>query len=167
MRRLAEQRTDKIIDSSPNGIVIVDGALNIIKMNSSFQQLFRCSDNSLGQRISTLVDPEPFEKLLTGSTDIVSEKAYHSNYDFLCHQIVYALREDNQFVGIFVNLSEFKDYDAQIARLKSQTVQQAQELVEHQIKTAQTIAKFLGESTAHTESLVNKLVTLVDKNSDK
>src|SRR5690606_30556231 len=33
MRRLAEQRSDKILDTTPNGVLVLDGHLNILTMN--------------------------------------------------------------------------------------------------------------------------------------
>ena len=163
MRRLAEQRTDKIIETSPNGIVVLDNDLNIIKMNTTFRKLFNCTESVLGTRISCVMDPEFFEKLQNNPDDSVSAKVYHRENNLLCHQILYALPEDQQFVGIFIDLQQFQDYDSQLEQLKNTTIEQAEMLVQHQIDTAQKIAQFLGESTAHVEGLVNKLLNLASK----
>jgi hypothetical protein len=47
--------------------------------------------------------------------------------------------------------------------LRSQTVIQARELLDHQIEMAQRLAQFLGESTAKGEDLVEKLMLLADE----
>jgi PAS domain S-box-containing protein len=60
MRRKAEMKNDKIIESSPNGIVIVDEHLKIISMNPAFRRFFMCSEAIIGKPISYLMDPEPF-----------------------------------------------------------------------------------------------------------
>ena len=63
MKRLAEQRVDRIIETSPNGIVILDEHLHILHMNPAFRKFFLCSDAVYGQPISYLMDPEPFVRL--------------------------------------------------------------------------------------------------------
>jgi uncharacterized Fe-S cluster-containing protein len=47
--------------------------------------------------------------------------------------------------------------------LKSETLLNAQELVDHQIGLAQEMAKFLGEHTAKGELLLKRLVEAIGK----
>ena len=95
------------------------------------------------------------------------ETVEFGQHELTCHQLIYALREEKQFVGIFVDVSHLRDNEQKLRKMKSQTVQQAKELLEHQIKMAQNIAQFLGESTAKGEELVNKLMSLNDHDEDK
>ena len=68
--------------------------------------------------------------------------------------------EDRQIVGIFINITSQQEHEKKLKEIRSQTVEQAHELLEHQIKMAQKIAQFLGESTARGEELVRKLMSL-------
>jgi iron only hydrogenase large subunit-like protein len=160
MRRLAERRTDRIIDTSPNGIVILDEDLTIISMNPAFKHFFTCSDAVLGRHISYLMDPAPFEKLISGMADNIDITTAHRPYNLLCRQLMYMLKEERQIVGIFMNITSQQEQERRLKELKSQTVEQANELLEHQVKMAINIAQFLGESTAKGEALVRKLMTL-------
>jgi len=45
-------------------------------------------------------------------------------------------------------------------QLREKTIDQARQLMEHQIRIAQTMAKLIGESTAQGEALVERLVEL-------
>ena len=167
MKRLAERRTDKIIETSPNGIVILDERLNIISMNPAFRNLFMCSEAVCGRPISYLMDPDPFEKLASGSEELVETVVRHTRGNLVCHEILYRLTEDRQFVGIFVNITKTRAQKERLDALRAQTVMQARELLEHQINMAQTIAGFLGESTAQSEGLLERLITLAgDENGD-
>ncbi len=161
MRRLAEQRTDRIIETSPNGIVICDDQLRIISMNPTFRRFFSCSEAAIGKHISYLLDPEPFEKVLTGSEQIIEATLRHERYNIVTHQIVYPLREEKQLVGIFVNITIAQKSREQLEDLKLQTVNQARELLSHQVAMAQQMAKLLGESSARGEELVENLLKLV------
>ncbi|MFP4355269.1 MAG: [Fe-Fe] hydrogenase large subunit C-terminal domain-containing protein [Phycisphaerae bacterium] len=163
MRRLAEQRTDRIIETSPNGIVILDGHLNILSMNPAFRKMFQCTDALLGKRISRLMDPEGFEKLAAGATERLEMPGRHERYGLLCHQILYRLGEEDQYVGIFVNITRSQADKDKLHQLRAQTVFQAQQLLDHQLEMAQQMARLLGEGTAKGEGLVDKLMELADE----
>ena len=167
MKRLAEQRSDRIIETSPNGIVILDERLNIISMNPTFRRFFMCSEACLGKPISYLMDPDPFERVASGSQEVVETTTRHERYKLLTHQLVYALREERQYVGIFVNITSSHDSHKKLTELRAQTLEQARELLEHQITMAQKIAQFLGESTAQGEQLVEHLVELTGEDGEK
>ena len=166
MKRLAEQRVDRIIETSPNGIVILDEHLLILSMNPAFRRMFMCSDAVCGKPISYLMDPEPFERLVAKQENVIEMMSEHDKYHLVCHQILYPMRDERQFVGIFVNITNSLTNEQQLDRLRAQTVLQARELLDHQIKMAETIARFLGESTAKGEDLVDKLMLLAQEKSE-
>jgi len=162
MRRLAERRTDQIFNTTPNGVIILDKELNILAVNPAFKKFFFCSDAVLGRHISYLMDPAPFEKLITGAADSLDIVRTHKHYNLMCRELLYILKQDQQIVGIFINITSQQENENKLKEIKSQTIEQASELLEHQIKMAQTIAQFLGESTARGEELVRKLMSLTE-----
>jgi len=158
MRKMAERRTDRIIETSPNGIIILDEKLHIISMNGAFKKMFMCSEVVIGKRISYIIDPANFEKLSTrGGAKIETIEKYPS-YNLICHEILYALSDEKQYVGIFVDITNLEINQKRLDEIKSKTVCQASELLEHQINMAQQMAKFLGEYTARGEELVKNLM---------
>jgi len=167
MRRLAERRTDKIIETSPNGIVILDKHLNIISMNRSFKTMFMCNEAVSGRKISYLMDPEPFDKLASGQKDFAEMIIDHKKYNLTSHQIVYALREENQYVGIFVNMTKNLMNKKKLDDLRAETLSQAQNLLKHQVDIARQIAQFLGQSTAESETLLENLMQMVQDDNQK
>ncbi|MCE5340954.1 MAG: 4Fe-4S binding protein [Planctomycetaceae bacterium] len=167
MRRLAEQRTDRIIETSPNGIVILDDKLNVMSMNPAFKKFFFCTDAQYGKRISSLMDPEPFEILLNSDMKFNEQTVTHEKYNIICHQIMYCLREENQVVGIFVNITNSQLTKEKLDQLRVQTISQARELYDNQLEMAQKIAQFLGESTAKGERLVANLMQLAEDESQR
>ncbi len=160
VKRLAQRRTDKILETSPNGIVMLDSTLSIISMNPAFKQMFMCSDALCGKHISYLMDPEPFEKVAADPASQVSSSAALPKYGLSCLQLVYALAEDRQYVGIFVDVTRSQANKLELDELRLRTVEQARQLMEHQIGIAQMMAKLIGESTAKGEALVQKLMEL-------
>lgn len=160
VRRMAEQRTDKIIESSPNGIVILDDELNILNMNPAFKRFFMCSEATCGKNISYLMDPEPFVKLKATPDTVFETTVNHEKYGITCFEKLYMLEKDRQYVGIFVDITKSESARKQLDSLKSDTVTQAKELLDHQINFAQQMARFLGENTAKGEKLVDNLMKL-------
>ena len=164
MRRLAERRTDQIVTTTPNGVLILDEDLTILSVNPAFKRFFSCTDTVLGRHISYLMDPAPFEKLVSGVTDTMDITITHRHYNLMTRELLYILKEERQIVGIFINITSQREHETKLKEIRSQTIAQADELLEHQIKMAQTIAQFLGESTARGEELVRKLMTLSESN---
>ena len=162
MKRQAERRTDRIIETSPNGIVILDEQLNILSMNPAFRRYFMSSEAVCGKRISYLMDPEPFERLAAGGERMIEKTVRHERYHMVCHEILYALPEERQYVGIFINITRSLDNERKLDDLRAMTVMQSQELLAHQIAMAQKIAQFLGESTAQGQQLVENLMRLTE-----
>ncbi len=162
MRRLAERRTDHLFTTTPNGVVILTEELDIVRVNPAFKKFFTCSNAVIGRHISYLMDPAPFEKLVSGVIDNLDITVFHRPYNLLCHELLYILRQEKQIVGIFINITNQQKQEEKLKQIRSQTIEQANELLEHQIKMAQNLAQFLGESTAKGEELVRKLVGLSD-----
>jgi uncharacterized Fe-S cluster-containing protein len=167
MRRLAERRTDQLFNTTPNGILILDMELNILSISPAFKKFFSCSDAILGRHISYLMDPAPFEKLITGAAESLDITVFHKPYNLLCRELLYILKQEMQIVGIFINITSQEEQVKKLRDMKSQTVAQAHELLEHQIKMAQQMAQFLGESTARGEELVRKLMSLSESDETK
>ncbi|MFH0733360.1 MAG: [Fe-Fe] hydrogenase large subunit C-terminal domain-containing protein [bacterium] len=167
MRRIAEQRSDKIIESSPNGIVILDRELNILNMNPAFKRFFYCNNSVYGKKISILMDPALFEDLIAGDDDIIERTVNHEKYNLMCHQKLYKLKNEKQYVGIFVDITKNLADKEQLSSLRNETVAQAQELLTHQIEMAQKLAKILGENTAKGELLVENLLRLAKDEQSK
>jgi PAS domain S-box-containing protein len=167
MRRLAEQRVDRIIETSPNGIVILDDRLRILSMNPAFRRSFMCTDAVCGQNISCLMDPEPFERLVAEQKDQLEVTVDHKNYNVVCHEILYRMPEEEQYVGIFVNVTKSRANERELSRLRAQTVMQAQELLDQQMRMAETIATCLGENTARGEALLRQLVNMAGEQGAK
>ncbi|HNY10192.1 MAG TPA: (Fe-S)-binding protein, partial [Candidatus Wallbacteria bacterium] len=167
MKMLAERRTDRIIETSPNGIIILDDRLNIISMNAAFKKMFLTSEAVIGKRISYLIDPTNFEKLSTGAESKIETVEKYLSYNLTCHEILYLMPAERQFVGIFINITNLEDTTKKLENIKSRTVEQAKELLAHQINMAQQMAKFLGEMTAHGEDLVRNLIKISDTEKEK
>jgi iron only hydrogenase large subunit-like protein len=161
MRRMAQQRTDRIIETSPNGVVILDSELKIINMNPAFHKMFMCNNSIIGRRISYLVDADGYEKLAAGTMEAF--ESIKSKYGTKYHEQIYALRDEKQYVGMYTDMTKIKFDPKHIGLIKNQTIEHARELLDHQIRFSQEMAHYLGRSTAQSEELVKRLIDLYEE----
>ena len=160
MRRLAQQRTDRIMETNPCGIVILDSELCMIQMNPAFGKMFMCNNGILGRRISYLVNADGFESLQSGEKE--QSESIQTKYGIKYHEICYALREEGQYVGIYTDISKIKFDARQLDTIKAQTLLHAREFLDHQVRFAQEMAHYLGKSTAQSEEIAKRLIGLYE-----
>ncbi|MDR2339093.1 MAG: 4Fe-4S binding protein [Deltaproteobacteria bacterium] len=165
MRRLAQQRTDRIMETIPNGIVVLDSDLNMIKMNPAFMRMFMCNNGILGRRVSYLLNAEGFERLQAGEEG--EYESIRTKYGIRYHEILYPLRDEGQYVGIYSDISKIKYDTKQLDVIQAQTLQHAREFLEHQVSFAQGMAHFLGKSTAKSEEIAKRIISLYEDEEDK
>ncbi len=161
MRRLAERKIDHIIELSPVGIVVLDKDLHILHMNPAFRDMFLCTDLVIGREISYLIKADGYEEAAAGAGDAI--EAVRAKYGKRYHEIVYRSEDDSQYIGFYLNLSKIKLDGNQLDLIREQTVNQAKELLQHQIEFAQNMAQYLGESTAESEALVKHMINLYEE----
>ena len=171
MRQLAERKTDQIIDSSPNGIVMVDSAFNIVSFNPAFAKMFSCTESVTGRPIGTLMDPADFEQVAAEIVKRISGKMVSfPQYGLIATASIYRLEGENVLIGIFANITKTKEDEDRISRMRSETLANAERVIEQQMRMAQEIASILGETTSETRVLLRKLTDLareVDEQKEK
>jgi len=156
MRRMAQARGDMLMETTPNGIVIVDEKLRIISTNKAFKKGFMCSDAVIGKEISYLLPENGFEELVSGKKDFVDNiiNCYGKTY----HQILYPMPQERKFTGIYSDITAHKLNEKKLENLKRETAMQAQALLDNQLEIARQMAEFLGKSTAKSELIVERLL---------
>ncbi len=157
-RKKAERRADHIIETSPNGIVVVDTDLNIVHMNARFQKMFGCTSALIGRPVSRIVDPAGFEKLLIGAEG--TQEAIRTREGMKYQELIFSLPGEKELTGIYVDVSHSTFDTKQVDLIKDQSIRHARELLEHQIRFSQEMAHYLGKSTAQTEDLVKRLMDM-------
>jgi uncharacterized Fe-S cluster-containing protein len=166
MRRFAERKADEIIDKTPNGIIVLDRSLQIISVNESFMRMFMCTGSSVGKHLSTIMDPDLFEKVVSGASELIEERMNFAKYSLSTEAKIFKMSE-NSIAGIFVDITKVETDKKQLDTLRGETLKKAEELLEHQVKTAQFLAKILGEGTAKSEALLDNLMKLTEDDTRK
>jgi uncharacterized Fe-S cluster-containing protein len=78
------------------------------------------------------------------------------------------LKDQNMLFGILKDVSDGVNYDAEITKVKMETLKTTDEVIKKQMRVAQEIASLLGETTAETKVALLKLKkTLTDERAEK
>jgi iron only hydrogenase large subunit-like protein len=152
MRRLAEKKTDVILDTIPNGLVLLDDKLRIISMNYSFREYFLCSNETLGKDISYLFDSDGYERLVSKAIMEYNSVVKFNGIEFYQH--IYTLKDQNQYVGIYSKVNKEKLNEEKLFKLKEDVIHKILELREQQIKMSHDLALKLGENSAKVEEIL-------------
>ncbi|NMB29228.1 MAG: 4Fe-4S binding protein [Clostridiaceae bacterium] len=161
MRRNAERKMDKIIEISPIGIVALDENLHIRHMNPAFKEMFLCTDRVVGREISYLINADSYEEVAQGDT--TTAEAIRAKYGRRYHEIVSRSADKNEYIGFYLNLAKSEPDTNQLELIREQTILQAKELLQHQVEFAQNLAQYLGESTAESEVLVQRMIDMYEE----
>lgn len=166
MRVKAESFSSSIIEASPNGTIVVDDQFKIVEINPAAIQIFKIGDNQyLGENLSKLINPLNFE-LAKQTNKLQINNVSYPEYGCVTRQYIYPIPEQNIFVGIFTNITNEVKQTKELARLKEETLDRANEVIEKQMRVAQEIASLLGETTAETKILLSRVIKLIEEDME-
>lgn len=156
-----------ILQQTPNGVLLVDKETRIRFVNPSFRRIFQCSDEELlGREAKAFLHSDCFERAIAaGGRLMAKESSIEHSVSFRAG--IFPIEGENLFCGIFIDISDEETAKQQYRDIKAQTLQRAQEVISRQMQTAQEIARLLGETTAETKVLLQKLMSLFEKESGK
>ncbi len=156
-----------ILQQTPNGILLVDWDTNIRYVNPSFRTMFHCErDELLGRPAQQFIHSDCFERAIeAGGKLMVKEFIPVHHVSFRAG--LFPIEGENLFCGIFIDISDEEKAKQNFNELKAQTLKRAQEVISRQMKTAQEIARLLGETTAETKVLLVKLMSLFEEEKSK
>jgi PAS domain S-box-containing protein len=152
-----------ILQHTPNGVLLVDSETRIRFVNPAFRQMFQCADEALiGEPAAAFVHCDCFERAIAAGGNLtVREKVADHGVSFRVG--LFPIEGEGLYCGIFIDTSEEERAKQQMRDLRAQTLARAQEVISRQMKTAQEIARLLGETTAETKVLLVKLMSLFEE----
>ena len=156
-----------ILRQTPNGVLVVDKETLIHFANPSFRRMFQCPDEILvAQPVRKFLHSDCFERAIAaGGHLVVKESIREHGVSFRAG--LFPIEGEDLYCGIFIDTSEEEEARKHYRDLKAQTLQRAKEVISRQMKTAQEIARLLGESTAETKVLLVKLMSLFEEEKEK
>jgi PAS domain S-box-containing protein len=165
-KKQVSTHTSAILEHTPNGVLLVDKETRIRFVNPAFRTMFKCADDELmGRTARDFVHSECFERAIAaGGSLLVKESIPEHGVSFRVG--IFPIEGEDLYCGIFIDISEEEKARQDFLELKAQTLKRAQEVISSQMQTAQEIARLLGETTAETKVLLQKLISLYQEEGE-
>ena len=168
MRRRAESLRQVVMDVTPNAIVIVDTHLNIQDMSPSAEQMFNCRLPTVaGKPLQTIIqEMDDFIQVRDTGLPIVG-KTIRVRDDLITEETIVRVQDENLLVGILRDVTEREHQQQHLNRIRTETLQRTQEVVNKQMRVAHEIAQLLGETTAESKMMLSRLAKLLEEGNGK
>lgn len=169
MEGKAQSLANIVMDTTPNIILVADSELKIIELSKTAERYFKLSKmNAQEKHIFEILDPADFFAVLDSKRSIFNKKVKLPEKDeyTMLETIVY-VEEIHGVLAIFQDISQEEERLKQAYKLKMDTIEMAQKVIDNQMMVAQQIAGLLGETTAETKVTLTKLRDMIFYDGEK
>ena len=166
-RSIAERLSNEIFYNSPNSILLLDRYCKLLDMNPSAEAYFGYKAELMkGKDIQIMMDRVPFEIALKKRTSLSKEKIELPTYDLVAYRDIIYLEKQQALLVIFADVTDEEKRKKEVSRLKGNTLDVTQSIIDKQMRVAQEIASLLGETTAETKVALMKLKKVLSEEGD-
>ncbi len=158
MRERAESMSYEIIQTSPNGIVLLDNDLNILEINGKAKELLGIKEyDSKGKGIFHYFNPTDFVLAQNDHQNLYNKKVYLEKTGFYIELTIIVLKDNKGTYAVMKDITQETKSEEQLDKVKLETLATTDEVIKKQMRVAQEIASLLGETTAETKVALLKL----------
>ncbi len=159
LKEKAESFSDCIVSNTPNALIVVNEALEVQQINPSARKILniRYSSDVLGDQVVRIMDPQPFLEVLGSKRSIRNRKTFLAEYDKFVEQTIIYDANYHMLLCIMRDITEQEHEREKREKLRNQTVETADNVVDKQMRIVQEIASLLGETAAETKIALTKL----------
>ena len=155
----AESFSDCIVNNTPNGLIVVNDALEVQQINEAARKIMniRRASDVLGDQLIRILDPTPFLKVLETKRGIRDSRTYLAEYGKYVEQTIVYDATYHMLVCIMRDVTDEENEREKKESISRQTVEIADKVVDKQMRIVQEIASLLGETAAETKIALTKL----------
>jgi len=164
MRTRAESLTNVVMDATPNAVLIMDNTLHVQDVSLTAERMFGC------RRV--VARGKPLRELIPNVDDFLAvrdtgqpllNKIVRLRDDLTVDQSIVPVGGENLMVAILRDVTESEHQREELERIRSETLNRTQEVINKQMRVAHEIAGLLGETTAETKTLLARLARLMQE----
>lgn len=158
IRNKAESITNVVFETSPNAIFTLDEDFLIKDFNHASEKMFDTKYEDIKDKpVCMIMDDSDFYKVKESKENIIGRRILFQSKDIVALENIIYLRKQGMFLSIINDITLEEKSKGELARVKAQTINAAQKVIEKQMMVAQEIASLLGETTAETKVILTKL----------
>lgn len=152
-------------DYDPNGLVVVNQRMIITLVNPAFCAMFKKTENQLLHKHARdlLGDVKDFQVAWEHNRVFKSREKQYPQHDLYVRKVIFPIKNEGLVACIMVDLSHEWHQRNEMLRIKRETIEQVNEVVNKQMHVAQQIAGLLGETTAETKVSLLKLREMLEQ----
>lgn len=163
MRSKAENITNVIFENTATCVILLDGELRIKEINPAGEEIFLVKGNGVKDKpISMLMGDEDFRYVKETGERIIGKKIAVPQYNAVFIENIVYLPKQDIIMASMVNIMQEERNKEELIKVKENTLNAAQEVIDKQMRVAQEIASLLGETTAETKIILSKLKKVVE-----
>ena len=159
LKEKAESFSDCIVNNTPNGLIVVNDALEVQQINAAARKIMniRSASDVLGDQVVRILDPTVFLKVLETKRSIRDQRVYLAEYKKYVEQTVVYDSTYQLLVCIMRDVTDEETEREKKEDISRRTVEIADKVVDKQMRIVQEIASLLGETAAETKIALTKL----------
>ena len=162
MSQISETLANVTLSVSPDYIIAVDRDLRVRECNLAAQHLLKVTRSEItGRRIEEFLDPVDFALAIAEERSIPLHKASYEDRGIIVNQTVVYIPEQGLAIAFLHDVTKQEAEAEAVNKLKLETMEMAQNVIDKQMTVAQEIASLLGETTAETKVTLTKLKDLI------
>lgn len=159
LKEKAENFSDCIVNNTPNGLIVVNDALEVQQINAAACKIMniRSASDVLGDQLVRILDPSIFLKVLESKRSVRDQRMYLAEYGKYVELTVVYDGTYHMLVCIIRDVTDEEREREKKESISRQTVEIADKVVDKQMRIVQEIASLLGETAAETKIALTKL----------
>lgn len=161
----AQSMSNMIIKHSPNGIIVIDEKHKIREINPSAIRMLSLQSYSVkGFEVEAILPSQQFKDIFNEGFN-GEVKYFVDEYldgEKVYEHAVFAVEEESSFVIIMMDLTQKMKQEERLRKLRKDTIDSTQRVIDKQMRVVQEIASLLGETTAETKVVLTKLNHVFD-----
>ena len=159
LKEKAESFSDCIVNNTPNGLIVVNDALEVQQINAAARKIMniRSASDILGDQVVRILDPSVFLKVLETKRSVRDQRIYLAEYKKYVEQTVVYDSNYHMLVCIMRDVTDEETEREKKEDISRRTVEIADKVVDKQMRIVQEIASLLGETAAETKIALTKL----------
>lgn len=162
MKERAESLSNCVLTETPNITIIVDSDMNIIEFNTAAERAFHISRHEALQKcLYELIDTSDFQFVFDSKQSISNKKITYKEYGIIVEETIVYIAKENVAMAIFRDITKEETNIENQYKLRAETMEMAQKVIDKQMIAAQQIASLLGETTAETKTTLTKLKNMI------
>ena len=163
MKNKAQSFSNAVVESTDNGIIVVDKDLIIQEFNPAADRMFNLKERlARGCKLDKFINAANFRRAWKTQNACSCQKLY-KKLNLITRQTIYPLAKYGVVIGIFTDVTAEERRKSKFDSMRQEALTRVSKVIREQMQIAQEIAGLLGESTSETKATLLELIEIMQE----